>query len=38
MFTEGVVEPAPEGFIFFSFDDGEDVSFCFFVFSVLCCF
>jgi hypothetical protein len=36
--TEGVVEPALEGFVFFSFNNGEDVSFCVFVFSVLRCF
>ena len=32
---ESVVEPAPEGFILFLFDDGEDISFGGFIGSVL---
>jgi hypothetical protein len=33
--TKGIVEPAPEGFVFFLFNDGEDVSFCALIFSIL---
>jgi hypothetical protein len=36
--TKSVVEPAPEGFVFFLFNDGEDVSFCALIFSILRCF
>ena len=35
---ESVVEPAPEGFVLFSFNDSKDILFCSFVRSVLRCF
>ena len=35
---ESVVEPAPESFVLFLFNNGKDISFCGFVRSVLHCF
>jgi hypothetical protein len=36
--SKGVVKPAPERFVFFSFNDGKDALFCDYVVLVLCCF
>jgi hypothetical protein len=35
---KGVIKSAPEGFILFAFNNSQDLSFCGFVCSILCCF